>query len=134
MNGKRGLSLIVLFMAAGMQVANSGEDRSYEKERLSMIQKIENILIAGGICSTGNECSVKKIFFVSPATNGIAIATYGVNDKQVLRQILEVSALEFYSHNKMQIKIEHFSFSKDEELNSFFRFGKPFVSINMERQ
>ena len=126
---------ILAFILIGqhIQMANSGEDRSYEKERLLLAERIEKILIAGGACRSIKDCRERKLLFVSPAKKGLAISTYGVSDVDVLHQIAGEAAKVFYTTGKISIEVEHFLFTKEDELKSFFKLGKPFVTIKLER-
>lgn len=113
--------------------ANSGEDRSHENERLLLAENIEHLLIANGVCESVKTCRERQLLFVSPAKNGVAISTYGIDDPFVLKKILEESATLFYASKQISIEIEYFSFTKSDELKSFFKAGKPFINIKMER-
>lgn len=113
--------------------ANSGEDRSHENERLLLAEKIEHLLISSGACESVKTCRERQLLFVSPAKNGMAISTYGIDDPFILRKILEESATLFYTSRQISIEIEHFAFTKSDELKSFFKSGKPFINVKMER-
>lgn len=125
--------LTFFLMIQPITMANSGEDRSYEKERLLLVERIEKILINGGACQSIKDCRERKLLFVSPAKKGLAISTYGVSDTKVLSQISEEAIKVFYATNKISIEVEHFLFTKEDELRSFFKPGKPFVVIKLER-
>lgn len=125
--------LTLFLMGHNIKMANSGEDRSYETERLLLAEQIEQLLITRGVCQSLKDCRERKLFFVSPARKGLAIATYGVSDVDVLRQIDEDAIKLFYRTKTLSIEIEHFLFTKEEALKSFFKHGKPFVTIKLER-
>ncbi|KXK37408.1 MULTISPECIES: hypothetical protein [Nitrosomonas] len=122
-----------LLMIQYIPMANSGENRAYEKERLLLAERIEKVLTTGGACSSLKDCRERKLLFVSPAKKGLAISTYSVNDNNILRQISEEVIKVFYATDKMSIEVEHFLFTKEDELRSFFKQGKPFVTIKLER-
>lgn len=126
--------LTFLLMIQHIPMANSGEDRSHEKERLLLAERIEKILIAGGACQSIKDCGERQLLFVSPAKKGLAIATYGVSDTDILRRISEEAIKVFYATDKMSIEVEHFTYTKEDDLRSlFFKPGKPFVTIKLER-
>lgn len=125
--------LAFILIGQHIQMANSGEDRSYEKERLLLAERIEKILITSRVCQSIKECRERKLLFVSPAKKGLAISTYGVNDVDVLHQIAEEAVKVFYATGKISIEVEHFLFTKEDELKLFFNRGKPFVTIKLER-
>ncbi|MCP5319287.1 MAG: hypothetical protein H7A12_00390 [Pseudomonadales bacterium] len=127
------IAIIPAFLAYGAPHANSGEDRSHENERLLLAEKIEHLLIASGACESAKTCRERQLVFVSPATNGVAISTYGIDDPFILRKILEESAIFFYTYKQISIEIEHFAFTKSDDLKSFFKAGKPLINIKMER-
>ncbi len=125
--------LPILLITQHTQMALSGEDRSYENERLHLSERIIKILIDSGTCGSIKDCRERQLYFISPAKNGLGISTYSVTDVYVLRQISEAAISVFYANRKISIEIEHFSFSKEDELRSFFKRGKPFVRIKLER-
>lgn len=128
------ITLFAMLAILSAQTINAGEDRKYEQDRLYLAEKIEKILISEKTCDSVRECRNKQFTFVSPATKGIAIATYGLTSHVVLQKIAEEAITVFYAHEDMTLEIEHFSFTKMEELNFYFRTKKPFIIIKMERK
>ncbi len=127
------IALVAVFLPHGIPNANSGEDRSHENERLFLAKNIEHLLIVSGTCESVKNCRERQLLFVSPSKNGVAIATYGIDDSLILRKILEESATIFYASKHISIEIEHFAFTKHDELKSLFKAGKPFINVKMER-
>lgn len=124
--------LLILFLSAVMSVS-AGENRRFERQRLSMAVKIENSLILKELCISKKDCQQKKLFFVSPGPRGLGVKTYAINSPSVLSTIVEIAAAEFYEGGVDRIEIENFSYSKEEDLRSFLKQGPAFSTVILER-
>jgi hypothetical protein len=127
-SGLRLLSSIFLFAIIFSQQTIAGENRQHQKHILSLGSEIEGLLVERGICNIN--CG-GQFFFVSPATDGISIQTYGVTDSRVLSAISSKATQFFYKH-RIGIKISNFRQTKNEDLKSLFISEKPIFSIQMK--
>lgn len=107
------------------------EDRTFERQRLELVEKVEKILINNKICQSKPDCQGKKLAFISPADSGINVKTYGFNKADALQQIITECARYFFESNgAMKITIEVFNATKEAELNSYFwQANKPTMNI-----
>jgi len=107
------------------------EDRSFEKQRLDVAEKIEKILIADNICKSKTDCFSKKLVFATPKESGIGIQLYAPIGKASLLKILHECSNYFVASNiKMNIEVEMFDVTKDEELNlPIWQFTKPAATV-----
>jgi hypothetical protein len=110
------------------------EDRTYERQRLELVQKTESILIENKVCESKPDCQRKKLFFIGPAESGIRIEIYGVNSDSALRQIIAECANYFVeSGAKMRIGIKVFGITKDEDLDAhFWQIKKPLMTVQFK--
>jgi len=121
------------FLFSGSSIAGI-EDRTYERQRLELVEKIESILIGNNVCQSKPDCQAKKITFISPASSGVSIRLYGLKNTEALQQIIvECSQYFLKSKGGMQIEIELFGITKEAELNKrFWESVKPLMSIQFK--
>lgn len=123
----------ILFTAASIAGI---EDRSFERQRLELVTKIERILIDGGICKDKADCQKKKLAYVSPAKSGINIQIYSTNNPTILQKITtECSGYFFEFDGAMSIDIEVFNFSKNEDVSRpFWRSRQSTMEVKFNRE
>jgi len=124
---------VAMLMTVTVNRAAAGENREFETQRLSMLQKIEQRLISNGLCSSKADCQQKQLFFATPGRRGIAIITYAVNSPPALQSIVEIAAETFYQDKVTRIEIVNYSYSKKEELHSLFKPGPAISAVIFER-
>jgi hypothetical protein len=129
----RATILFFVLMVREMSMAMAAENTAYEEQRLFMLERIEAILIDKNVCNSLRDCRERQFVFVSPGKKGIAIATYGITNKEVLLKICEEASRLFYLNDFLSVEIEHFAFTKEAELRTFFKVGKAFATIRLER-
>ncbi len=111
-----------------------GEDRTFEKQRLDIAEKIDRIVVGKKICPGNTSCRGRNVFFVSPYPDGISIQTYGINSTEALGEIANLAVEEFMSNRGMNIILSAYSISKEEEMKSFISFVDPFYKIEFKRE
>ena len=93
------------------------EDRTFEKQRLELANKTQQILIDHEICSNVKDCQQKEPFFLSPIYSGISVQLYGVLSKQALSELFCAYSEAFISSGgKMRITLQVYSVTKEEDL------------------
>jgi hypothetical protein len=110
------------------------EDRTFELQRLELVEKVERILINNKICQSKSDCQGKKLAFISPADSGINVKTYGFDNADALQQIITECARYFFESNGvMKITIEIFSVTKQVELNAhFWKAIRPTMNVQFK--
>ena len=103
--------LLTIFMTACV------EDRSFEKQRLELANKTQQILIDQDICSSVKDCQQKQLFFLGPISSGISVQLFGVSNEKALSKLLCAYSEKFISSGgKMRITIKIYSATKEEDL------------------
>jgi hypothetical protein len=115
-------------------VVAGNENRAFESQRLLIIERIESILIASGLCKSRADCQQKKLYFVSPATHGLNIKTYSVHEPEILARIVAESSVVYYEmQGVMEVSIENYSVTKQEELASgLFKIIRPVRKVEFK--
>ncbi|WP_126462790.1 hypothetical protein [Sulfuritortus calidifontis] len=129
------LIIVVSLIIVTIGISEAGfEDRTFENQRLDLARKSENILIENGVCSSIKDCRNKKLIFISPAKSGINVKTYSISSKAALQQLTSQCAKAFLDANgAINITIEMFSISKDEELKRhFWQASHPSMTVEFK--
>ena len=125
--------VFILNVGLFFSTACAGENRGHESSRLKLAAEIEYILLADGVCKSKTDCQERKLYFVSPARNGISVKTYSINNLSSIKKITQKS-MDFFYAEDMNIYIECFSVTKDNDLTSLFLSAKPFLSIDFKKE
>ena len=112
---------------------NAGENTEHNSSRLKLADEIDSILVDAGLCETKNLCSNKQLFFVSPARNGLGVITYSIKNPDILSKITQKCMEVFYSKN-IEIIIENYAISKQEELKKWISTEVPFNEIEFKKR
>ncbi len=123
--------LLIMFFQSAHSIAGMGEG-IYYKQRLEIVEKIKTILMTDKICKSEAECTTKKIVFAGPKASGVVIQLYEPIGKVSLPKILYECSNYFVNSNmKMNIDIEIFDVTKEEELNQpIWKFVRPGAVIH----
>lgn len=135
---KKGCMLLFSFIHLLFTAASIAgiEDRSFERQRLELVSKIEKILIEGGVCKDKADCQKKKLVYVSPGKSGINIQIYSINYPVILKKIVaECSGYFFEFDGAMNIDIEVFGFNKDDDVSrAFWHSRKSNMEVKFNRE
>jgi hypothetical protein len=107
--------LLIAMLTTSSAVTRAGEDRRFEEQRLQVAERVSSVLAEERVCASRADCRKRNLFFVSPATNGIAIELRTISDPSVIQKLLGESArayvasgghmrvtVEFYAEDKMK--------------------------------
>ncbi|MBV8270742.1 MAG: hypothetical protein JO067_00560 [Cupriavidus sp.] len=132
-------------LAAGMLVCTAvyaGEDSRFDKQRLELGAELDHVLVVHGVCANVNECVNKRIIFASPATGGVGIQIWGLEDKEIIGKLLETCASVFLREIEIDvIAVNIYPISKEESMKKkesmrrpFWRSEKPIQRIVFTRK
>jgi hypothetical protein len=126
------LSGVLLTLAlASLSAAANG--RTFEKERLALIESIHGVLIANRLCSDRNDCTRKQYAFAAPTLSGLSVSVYGVNDAAVLSEVTKQCALTLLNRPEMKkLELTLYSISKAEHLATTILGRSQYKSVRFE--
>ena len=121
------------FLVTGNATAGN-EDRTFERQRLELVEKVEKILINNKICQSKRDCQEKKLAFISPGKSGVNVKTYGFINPVAIQEIIAQCAHYFVESNgALQVDIEVFENTKEAALTEYFwRASKPVMNIHFK--
>lgn len=123
--------IVAIFLLSSYSIAGT-EDRTFERQRLELAEKIKIILIADNICKSSADCTNRKLVFASPRDSGIGIQLFAPIGKSSLLKILHECSNYFINFDrKMNLEIEMFDITKEDELSRpIWQFTKPIAIIH----
>jgi len=106
-------TLLLAILTSSLTTANAGEDRRFEEQRLQLAESVVSALVKGKICESPSECRKRNLFFVSPATHGLAVEIRTVSDPSVVQNLLGEAARSYVtSRGSMRVIVNFYADDK----------------------
>lgn len=135
-----GVALLILFMAPGVVYMGGvlifgEEDHTFDEQRDDGMKAAIQLLIAGNICASKNDCYRKDIIFCSPKALGFSIEIYEISDRDLLEKIARVFTEKFYATSgMMQLQVRAYSITKQQDMaRPFWKTRDETLHIEMKR-
>jgi len=104
---------------------------NYGQEITGMAHKI---LMGRNLCSSYSDCSNKKLVFFSRKKGGTHLEVYGIENKDVLLELISLVISEYYSRNReIDIDIAFYEESHENMMGFKKFYIDPFIKIDLKR-
>ena len=110
-----GKLLYVVGMILFSSYCLAGEDQSLSAQSKRIYRQLIGVLIETQVCKTETDC--RGIVFVSPATNGLGVAVYGVTERHVIAALVSTVIREAEAlPSSRELSAEFIPITKQESL------------------
>jgi hypothetical protein len=93
---------VILAFYIFVVVMLSSEDRRFDEQVRTGIDKASELLVQNGICASRNDCARQQIISFIPKNGGFSILVYGVNDERTSAAIALIFTDEFIKESKIE--------------------------------